>query len=220
MAKKLLWLALPVGAATGAAFYFLKKQAASGAQKADEPRHAKATGEQSPAKAGGKKTSGKGKGPWEPKSPKTGYYSFISGFKDAATVELQLPYDSECCSFAVVEDEFLTESGDSHVAVLYGEQFSAQFEYAVYYHGEDFAALTKELASHHQDLSPAVYGVHQGVCYQAGDVLCFAFPIPEDSHSYLLASVLKAPDNDDALSDLRAYPDLSWMLSSMSFSRT
>ena len=211
MSKKLFLLALPIGVAAGAALYYLKKQTASDTQQADI---------QKTAKTGNRKSAGKNSVTYEPKSLKTGSYSFISGFKDAATVELRIPYDSDSFSFSVVEDEFLAESGDSHVGLLYGEKFSAQFEYAAYYSGEDFSALTKELASHHRDLCPAVYSEHQGISYLAGDVLCFAFPIPEDSHSYLLVSVLKAPDNDDSLSDLRMYPDLGWILSSMSFSRT
>ena len=206
MAKRILWLTVPLGAAAGAVYYYLnlKKKKTAGV-KAN--------------KTGSKLSAGKAKGSYEPKSPKIGSYSFISGFQDAATIELSLPYDAECFSFTVTENDFLTESGDSHVALLYGEKFSAQFEYAGYYRGEDFEALAKELTSRHHDLSPAVYGNSRGVCFQNGEALCFAFPVPEDSHSYLLVSVLKAKDNDDELVALREYPDLAWMFSSMAFSR-
>ena len=203
MAKRILWLTVPLGAAAGAAYYLTKKKTADAKSK----------------KNGSKISAGKAKASYAPKNPKIGSYSFITGFQDAATVELSLPYDAECFSFAVAENDFLTESGDSHVALLYGEKFSAQFEYAGYYRGEDFEALTKELASRHHDLSPAVYGYSRGVCFQNGEALCFAFPVPEDSHSYLLVSVLKAKDNDDELAALREYPDLVWMFSSMTFSR-
>ena len=70
---------------------------------------------------------------------KTGSYSFVSGYKDAATVEVKVGYDPERFSFAVIEDSFPAYSSDSHVAVIYGEDFTAQIEYAGYYHGEDFA---------------------------------------------------------------------------------
>ena len=73
---------------------------------------------------------------------KTGSYSFVSGYKDAATVEVKVGYDPERFSFAVIEDSFPAYSSDSHVAVIYGEDFTAQIEYAGYYHGEDFAAMS------------------------------------------------------------------------------
>ena len=37
---------------------------------------------------------------------KTGSYSFVSGYKDAATVEVKVGYDPEHFSFAVIEDSF------------------------------------------------------------------------------------------------------------------
>ena len=76
----------------------------------------------------------------KPKARRTGVYSFISGFQDAATVELSLDYDPDVFSFAIVEDEFLNYSGDSHVAILYGTDFNLQLEYASYYSGENFDA--------------------------------------------------------------------------------
>ena len=57
----------------------------------------------------------------KPANLKTGSYSFISGFEDAETVELSMDFDPEKFSFAIVEDEFLNYSSDSHVAIVYGE---------------------------------------------------------------------------------------------------
>ena len=76
----------------------------------------------------------------KPKNLVTGSYSFISGFQDAATVEVCLDYDPEAFSFVVVEDEFLNYSSASHAAIVCGRDFNLQLEYAGYYNGEDFAA--------------------------------------------------------------------------------
>lgn len=202
MRIKYLWLALPAAAAAGAAAYLLKKSSGSApaAKAAATPATKKA--------------------PAAPTSVKEASYSFISGFKDAATVELKFAYDAEKFHFSVVEDDFLTESGDSHVGVLHGENFSAQVEYGSYYSGEDFAKLCQELVAKHHDLAEAVYGPLSGVSYRDGDNLCLAFPIPEDGHSYLLITLVKAPDNDDELEALLDYPELRFMLESASFSRS
>ena len=46
---------------------------------------------------------------------KTGSYSFVSGYKDAATIEVGINYDPARFGFAVVEDGFPAYSSDSHV---------------------------------------------------------------------------------------------------------
>ena len=61
-----------------------------------------------------------------PKNLVTGSYSFISGFQDAATVEVCLDYDPEAFSFVVVEDEFLNYSSASHAAIVCGRDFNLQ----------------------------------------------------------------------------------------------
>ena len=202
MRIKYLWLTLPAVTAVGAVAYFLKKN--SGSSSVEKSVATPATK----------------KAPAAPTSVKEASYSFISGFKDAATVELKFAYDAEKFHFSVVEDDFLTESGDSHVGVLYGESFSAQVEYGSYYSGEDFAKLCQELVGKHHDLAEAVYEPLSGVSYRDGDNLCLAFPIPGDEHSYLLITLVKAPDNDDELEALLDYPELRFMLESASFSRS
>ena len=150
----------------------------------------------------------------------TGTYSFISGFQDAATVELSFPYDADRFRYTVCEEDFPADSGDSHVGVLYGEDFSMQLEYASYYQGEDFAALSRALKEKHTSLCAVRYGNLEGVSYQDGDNWCLAFPIPEDAFSYLLITLVKAAGNDDELAALPEYPDLKAMLGAMRFSRS
>ena len=114
-----------------------------------------------------------------------GTYRFISGYQDAATVELTLRFDPETASFAVVGEDFLSYSGASHVALYYGEEFNAQIEYCPYYAGEDFEALKKGLAEKYRGLAPVSYAALSGVKYLDGDTMCLCFPIPGDAHSYL-----------------------------------
>lgn len=200
MRTKHLWLSVVTGAAVGAASYYLKKKFSSAQAAKVSPA--------APAQA-----------PSAPAVTKEAVYSFISGFKDAATVEFRFDYDAERFHYVVTEDAFLTESGDSHVGILTGEDFSVQFEYGTYYSGEDFALLTQELSSRHPDLDQAVYGALSGVKYLDGDNFCLAFPVPEDAHSYLLVTLVKAPDNDDELETIPEAPDFRGLLNSASFRR-
>ena len=201
MRTRHLWLSIATGAAVGAASYFLKKKLLSAAPAA-------ASGTDSPSEA-----------PASASARKEAVYSFISGFKDAAAVEFRFDYDADRFHYAVAEDDFLTESGDSHVGILTGEDFSVQFEYGAYYSGEDFALLTQELSSRHPDLDQAVYGGLSGVKFRDGDNFCLAFPVPEDVHSYLLITLVKAPDNDDELETIPEAPDFRGLLNSASFRR-
>ena len=160
----------------------------------------------------------KGKAPEKKKAPvgrmETGSYEFISGFKDAKTVELKLRYDADRYDFSVIGEDFLAYSSDSHVAVLRGEEFSLQIEYAGYYHGEDFAALAKEAEAKYQSFARAGYGANEGFCYIAGDNVCFCFPTG-DPYSYVLVTLFKAKDNDTELSEMPADPFLSELLDAM-----
>jgi len=194
-----LWLALPAAAAAVGAGLWLVRRKASGQPNREEKDSAAA----SPIMT----------------NPQTGTYSFISGFQDAAAIELSFPYDADRFRYAVCEDEFLVESGDSHVGILSGDDFSMQVEYASYYRGEDFPALTCALKEKHPSLCPVRYGNLDGVSYQDGDNWCLAFPIPEDSFSYLLITLVKAAGNDDEVAALPEYPDIKAMLGTMQFTR-
>ena len=151
---------------------------------------------------------------------KTGSYSFISGFKDAATVELRLDYAPEKFSFVVVEDEFLNYSGDSHVAIVWGRDFNLQLEYASYYSGEDFAAHKAAMTEKYRTSGNFACGALSGFWVLDGDNVAIHLPIPEDTHSYLLVTVQKTSDYDDEVTTLPDYPPLKALLSTLRFERS
>ena len=140
--KKALILVPVCAAAAGAAVFFaMKKPKAEAAPK--EKKAAPA------AKSGGKKEKAAA-----PKAMKSGSYTFISGFQNAAEVEMSLQYDSNVYFFEILDEDFLTYSSDSHVAVIRGEDFSMQLEYAGYYGGEDFNGLAKSVQERYQGFDP------------------------------------------------------------------
>ena len=156
----------------------------------------------------------------KPAALKTGSYSFISGFRDAQTVELLIDYDPEKFSFAIVEDEFLNYSSDSHVAIVYGEEFNLQLEYAGYYSGEDFAAHSAALKEKYQTRGEITCGVLTGLWVLDGDNIAIHFPIADDKHSYLLVTVQKTPDYDDEITTLPDYAPLKALLATVRFARS
>ena len=153
-------------------------------------------------------------------SPNTGFYSFISGFQDAATVELSIDYDPAKFSFVVVEDEFLNYSSVSHAAILYGEKCNVQLEYASYAGGEDFAALRAAMEEKYPTRGEIECGEHKGFWVLDGDSIVIRFPIPGDAHSYLLVTVQKTPDYDDAFTTLPNYAPLKDLLATIRFARS
>lgn len=155
----------------------------------------------------------------KPKNLVTGSYSFISGFQDAATVEVCLDYDPEAFSFVVVEDEFLNYSSASHAAIVYGKDFNLQLEYAGYYSGEDFAAHKAALLEKYQTHGEFACGDLTGIWVQDGDNILIHLPIPDDQHSYLLVTVQKTSDYDDELTSLPDYAPLKELLGTLRFFR-
>ena len=153
------------------------------------------------------------------RSRQTGSYSFISGYKDARTVELSLDYDAEKYSFAVVGEDFLSYTSDSHVAIVRGEDFSFQLEYAAYYQGEGFEDLIRHVSERYRGFETVAYGENTGLRYLAGDNLCLCFPAGDDPYSYLLLTLFKGAGYDGELEELVEHPDLSAMLSSLRLSR-
>ena len=151
---------------------------------------------------------------------KTGSYSFISGYLDAATVELSLDYDPEKFGFVVVEDEFLNYSSDSHVAIVWGHDFNLQLEYAGYYSGEDFSAHRAGMAEKYKTANDFVCGALSGFWVLDGDNAAIHLPIPEDTHSYLLVTVQKTADYDDEVTTLPDYPPLKELLATIRFERS
>jgi len=144
---------------------------------------------------------------------KTGEYSFVSGFKDARTVEVRLDYDALRFGFDVIGEDFLTYSSDSHVAVVSGEDFSFQMEYASFYKGEDFALITSAAAQKYAGFAPVRFGSVEGFRYREGDSVCFCLPV--DEYSYLLLTLLKAEGCDKTVEELAESDDLGAILSTL-----
>ena len=190
MNKRIIYI--PVGlAAVGAALVLLKKKPAA-PKVSDVPKAAKASA---------------------PKKLTEGCYSFVSGFKNAATVEVKIRYDAERFDFSVVEEGFLCYTSDSHVALMYGADFNVQLEYVPYYAGDDFDKLAANLKAAHADFTP----MGQGFRYTDGDSVCVCLPV--DASSYLLLSVLLAKSSELKPEELPTAPELAALVESIEISR-
>ncbi len=152
------------------------------------------------------------------KNGKEGSYSFISGFKDPATVEVSICYDPEKFSFAVISEEFLNPSSDSHVAVLWGEEYHVQMEYAAYYPGESYETMAKAAAEKFKGFAPATYGANEGLRYLDGDSYGVRLRIPGDENSYLLLTVIRAAADPEDFAALPEDPAFTALLGSIRFS--
>ncbi len=165
-----------------------------------------------PAKAAGKKAPSE-------TLMKKGEYSFVSGFKDAETVTVALDYDALRFGFDVIGEDFPCYSSDSHVAVISGEDFSLQLEYAAFYKGEDFDALAAAAKEKYRGFSRVSFGANEGFRYAEGDGVCFCLPIEGDEYSYLLVTLIKAEGCDSTLDELAASEDLAALLGSLTARR-
>ena len=141
---------------------------------------------------------------------KTGEYSFVSGFKDARTVEVRLDYDALRFGFDVIGEDFLCYSSDSHVALITGEDFSMQMEYASYYKGEDFSYLAGAAETKYSGFAPVSFNGVKGIRYREGDGICFCLDV--DEYSYLLLTLLKAQGCDKTVEELAGGEDLRELL--------
>ena len=150
------------------------------------------------------------------KMMKTGEYSFVSGFKDAKTVEVRLDYDALRFGFDVIGEDFLSYSSDSHVAVITGEEFSMQMEYASYYKGEDLAFITAAAEKKYPGFARVSFNGVEGFRYREGDSVCFCLPV--DEYSYLLLTLLKAQGCDKTVEELAEGEDLRELLSTLRIS--
>lgn len=144
---------------------------------------------------------------------KTGEYSFVSGFKDAKTVEVTLDYDALRYGFDVIGEDFLTYSSDSHVAVISGEDFSIQMEYAAYYKGEDLAFITDKAAKEYKGFAAVSFAGASGFRYREGDGVCFCLGV--DEYSYLLLTLLKAEGCDKTVEELAEGAELKALLDTL-----
>ena len=144
---------------------------------------------------------------------KTGEYSFVSGFQDAKTVEVLLDYDALRFGFDVIGEDFLSYSSDSHVAVITGEDFSMQMEYASYYKGEDLALITAAAEKKYPGFARVSFGSAEGFRYREGDAVCFCLGV--DEYSYLLLTLLKAQGCDKTVEELAESEDLRELLETL-----
>ena len=151
---------------------------------------------------------------------KLGSYSFISGFANAATVEVTVPYDPETESFSVVEEDFISPSDDSHVALMWAEDYTLQLEYAAYYGGEGWQAHCAALKEKHADLREIVCGDNRGVLFLAGDSLRLDLVIPEDGASFLQITIQKTAAFDGEVTELSSHPALLEQLAGIQFKRS
>ena len=144
---------------------------------------------------------------------KTGEYSFVSGFQDAKTVEVLLDYDALRFGFDVIGEDFLSYSSDSHVAVITGEDFSMQMEYASYYKEEDLGVITAAAEKKYPGFARVSFGSAEGFRYREGDAVCFCLGV--DEYSYLLLTLLKAQGCDKTVEELAAGEDLRELLETL-----
>ena len=96
MRREILWFSVPACAAVGIGLWLLRKKAGNRPEQNEHNRGAAVP---------------------PVTNQKTASYSFISGFRNATTVELSFPYDADRFSYTVCEEGFLAESGDSHVGI-------------------------------------------------------------------------------------------------------
>ncbi len=195
------WLVIAPAAAAAAAGAVFALKGRSGA--ANKPAAAKAAAKPA-AKSGGGKNAG-----FSIKNPQTGVYSFASGYKDAKEIGVSLTYDADKHGFAVVSEGYITDSGDSHVAILNADDFAIQIEYAPYYHGEDFAALEKSVEENYKNFGRVSFRNTSGICFTNGGSYCMAFPAAGSAADYVLATVvLMGDDNEDERVKLRSNPEM------------
>ena len=165
----------------------------------------KGEGGEAKSTAGEKKNAAPGE-----KLMKTGEYSFVSGFQDARTVEVRLDYDALRFGFDVIGEDFLSYSSDSHVAVVTGEDFSMQMEYASYYKGENLSIITAAAEKKYPGFARVSFNGAEGFRYREGDAVCFCLGV--DEYSYLLLTLIKAQGCDKTIEELAGGEDLRELL--------
>ena len=199
------WLiAVPAAAAAGAVL-LLSRKGKPAAPKAEKPAARKPAGKKSAAVA--------------LKNPKTGGYSFASGYKDAKTVEVSLSYDADIHSFTIASEDFIAPTGDSHAAIIYAEDFAMQVEYAAYYHGENFEALSKSIEGQFKGFGKVSFNGIDGVCYLNGGNYCMAFPAADATADYVLITVvLMGDDNEEERAKLPSNPEMNAIMNTLTIS--
>jgi len=203
MNKKLLALGTLSALTAAAAAVLLKK--------GDKPTQAKS--EKTPAASSQKKKT------YAPKNPQNASYSFVSGYKDAATMEFGFTYDGDAAGYSVVEEGFLTYSSDSHVAILYASDFYFQAEYASYYTGEGFNELKLSAVEKYKDVEVVSVNGLEALKYLDGDSICYCISSPEDAYSYVLLTLYKAKDSKLTLEEIPDTAEFSAILGSVTLKK-
>ena len=201
--KKWLVIASIAAAAAAGAVLAPKSKTVCVCVGADKKPAAKTAAKPS-AKSGGKKSA-----EFSIKNPQSGVYSFASGYKDSKEITVSVTYDADKHGFAVVSEGYITDSGDSHVAIVSADDFAIQLEYAPYYHGEDFAALEKSVEENYKNFGRVSFKNASGICFTNGGSYCMAFPAAGSTADYVLATVvLMGDDNEDERVKLRSNPEM------------
>ena len=143
-----------------------------------------------------------------------GSYSFVSGYAEAATVNVGVKYDSERFSFSVVEEGFLFDTSDSHVALLFGEDFNAQLEYVPFYQGEDFTALRAAAEKARSGFAPLGEG------FRYSDSSSVSVCLPADGSSYLLVSVMLSKGSKLKFEELATADEFTALIGGITVSRS
>ena len=126
-----------------------------------------------------------------------------------AEVRDTVTYDADKHAFGVVSEGYITDSGDSHVAIVNADDFAIQIEYAPYYHGEDFTALEKSVEENYKNFGRVSFKNASGICFTNGGSYCMAFPAADSTADYVLATVvLMGDDNEDERVKLRSNPEM------------
>ena len=120
----------------------------------------------------------------------------------------------------MVEEDFLSPSDVSHVALLTSEDYRLQLEYAAYYGGEGWEAHVAHLREKHPDLKEVSFGENRGVLFLAGDSLRLDLPVPEDGASYVQVTIQKTPAFDGEVTELAQHPALTEQLAGIRFARS
>ena len=197
MKKWLIIAPIAAAAAAGAAL------ALKGKSGADKKPAAKTASKPAAKAAGGKNAE------FSIKNPKSGVYSFASGYKDAKEITVTVTYDADKHAFGVVSEGYITDSGDSHVAIINADDFSIQIEYAPYYHGEDFAALEKSVEENYKNFGKVSFKNVSGICFTNGGSYCMAFPAADSTADYVLVTVvLMGDDSEEERIKLRTNPEM------------
>ena len=192
MNKKLMAVSAAAAAGLGICFLLTKNGKKAPAKEAR------------PAGANAKKAA--------PKNTAQGTYSFVSGFQDAATVDVAVNYDAERFDFYIVEEGFLCSTSDSHVAVMYGADFNVQLEYVPFYAGDCFESV-RENAKSRLDFTETP----EGFRYVDGDSVYNCLPV--DDFSFLLVTAMLSKGSELKFAELPEASELKELVGGIQIGR-